>query len=474
MKDRLRVLLIKPYNVSDHIQASLGLGYLATAVRDICDVDILDCIKENIWAEKLIDRLRRDRVDLVGFQMYTYDLGSVRKELRLIKENFPDIITVAGGPHPSALPEETLRHMNGDLDFIFCGECEKSFPRFLRVLIDKDAKDRRCLKCEDLKDVAGLCWSDGKEIYKNKPMLIDDLDSLGFPAWDIIKPQTYPEAQHGAFFRNLPIAPIMTGRGCPFSCTFCEGHIITGKRVRKRSVADVIEEIKILTRDYGIREIHIVDDNFSMYKEYVMDFCESLIREKIDISWATPNGVRIDTLDREMLLIMKKTGYYLASVGIEFGSDRVLKLTKKALNRNKIEEGIKTIRSAGLDIAGFFMMGYPGETEEEIRKTIDLALSLPLIRANFFIFLPLPGTEIYKEIESRMDLGSIDWEHFYFTHPAYISSGISVNKLKNLQREAFLRFYLRPHIFLCNIAQIRTLRQIKFLLKRAYRWVWKS
>lgn len=470
----MKVLLIKPYNISDHIQPSLGLGYLATVLKDRHEVDILDCIKQNIWGDKLIEYISISRPDVVGFQMYTYDLYMVKKEINLIKSNFPDVIVVAGGPHPSALPEETLEKMKQGLDFILCGECEASFPGFLDALSKKQKGGFRDLGYDDLKDIEGIAFIREGKVFKNEPRMIQDLDSLKFPAWDIIKPQTYPEAQHGAFFKRFPIAPIMTGRGCPFSCTFCEGHIITGKRVRKRSVGNVIEEIAMLVKDYGIREIHIVDDNFSMYKEYVMEFCESLINRRLDITWATPNGVRIDSLDREMLLAMKASGYYLASVGIEFGSERMLKLTKKALSKDKIRKGVSLIRKAGLNIAGFFMMGYPGETEEEINMTIDFALSLPLIRANFFIFLPLPGTEIYKQLAKADELNGIDWEHFYFTHAAYTTNRLSVMNLRNLQRKAFFLFYLRPSIFIANILRIKTLRQLKFLFIRAYRWLIKT
>jgi len=474
MKKSLRVLLIKPFNLSDHIQPSLGLGYLATAIRKKHNVFILDSIKERIWGEKLIDYIQKISPDIIGFQLYTFDLSKVREILKLIKERFPQIITIAGGPHPSALPKETLLHMKENLDFIFRGESEISFPKFVDIIADKGKSTFHDLNHEDLKNVEGLCWIREGSFFSNPSMITKDLDALGFPAWDIIKPQTYPEAQHGAFFRRFPIAPIMTGRGCPFSCTFCEGHIITGKEVRKRSVSNVIEEIKILTRDYGIREIHIVDDNFSMRKDYVMEFCHRILSENINISWATPNGVRIDTLDKEMLLAMKKSGYYLASVGIEFGSDRMFELVKKGLNRKKIEDGIRLIKSVGLEVAGFFIMGYPGETKKEINETIKFALRLPLIRANFFIFLPLPGTEIYKQLETSMELANVDWEHFYFTHPVYIYQGISVAELKNLQRKAFLKFYLRPNIFFSNLLQIKTPRQVKFLIQRLYRWLFTS
>lgn len=467
----MRVLLIKPYNISDHIQPALGLGYLAQKIRTRHKVRILDCIKEKVEGKKLIFHLEEFRPDVVGFQIYTYDLARVRKDLEIVKIWNPRVITVAGGPHPSAIPYETFLHIGESLDFIFVGEAEIGFSKFLDLFSQQGSQNYSEISNRLLENIPGLSWRREGKFFCNPPLLVEDLDSLGFPAWDLIKPQEYPEAQHGAFFKRFPIAPIMTGRGCPFNCTFCAGHIITGKRVRKRSIENVMEELKFLTKKFGIREIHIVDDNFTMEKDYVMEFCQRLKEENIDITWATPNGIRIDTLDREMLLAMKKSGYYLASVGIEFGSERMLKLTKKHLTKDEILRGIELIKSVGLEIAGFFMIGYPGETEEEIRKTIKFACELPLLRANFFIFLPLPGTEAYFELKEKLELNRVDWEHFYFTHPAYTYGGFSPWKLRNLQREAFLRFYLRPIIFYRNLTQIKNLRQLKYILKRAYRWL---
>lgn len=467
----MNLLLIKPYNVSDHIQPSLGLGYLAENAKKTCNVRILDGIKEKLYGELLIPYLDKFNPDIVGFQIYTHDLSRVRKDIEEVKKWKQDVVIVGGGPHATAMPEDTFLHMGGYLDYIFGGESESAFPKFLSLLRGNGINNHRRIPPQELKGIAGLSWFDKDKFHSNEPEFMENLDEIGFPAWDLIRPETYPEAQHGAFYKNFPIAPVMTGRGCPFSCTFCAGHLVTGKKIRKRSVRNVIEEIKFLVKDFGIREIHIVDDNFSMYKDYVMDFCERLIKEDIKISWATPNGIRLDTLDREMLLVMKKSGYYLASVGIEFGSDRLLRETKKHLTKKKIKEGISLIRSVGLDVAGFFIIGYPGETEKEIKETIEFSLDLPLLRANFFIFLPLPGTESFFRLKKKLELDKVDWEHFHFTHATYIYGDFSRERLKSLQREAFLRFFLRPHIFYKNLVQIKSLRHFKFLLHRAYRWV---
>jgi radical SAM superfamily enzyme YgiQ (UPF0313 family) len=462
----MKVLLVKPYNRSDHIQPSLGLGYLATAARAEHDVSILDCIKEGIGAEKFIGRVRSGAPDVVGIQCYTFDLGFIGQALEGVKalaaELGKDIVTAVGGPHPTAQPRETMELFGESLDFAFAGEAEASFAKLLGLLA---ARKR------DYAGVPGLVWRDGAKVTANPKTLAGDLDGLGFPSWDLIRPETYPEAQHGAFFKNFPIAPIMVTRGCPYPCTFCAVNLVSGRRIRRRSADNVLAEIKMLKEERGIREFHIIDDNFTMDSGYVKDFLRKLRALDLGMSWSTPNGVRMDSLDREMLGLMKETGLYLISLGIESGSDEVLGLMKKGISTSKIRECVAMIDEAGIDMAGFFILGFPGETADTISRTIRFAAELPLKRANFFTYLPFPGTESYIELSRSGELDGIDWNSFYFTNAAYSPRGLSRKKLKSLHRQAFAKFYLRPAIILYQLKSIKSLRHLLFLAKRFMRWI---
>ncbi|MBN1527206.1 MAG: radical SAM protein, partial [Candidatus Omnitrophica bacterium] len=324
---------------------------------------------------------------------------------------------------------------------------------------------------KDLSSINGLIWRDGANLITNPRSWVDDLDSLGAPAWDIIKPEKYPEAQHGAFFKKFPIAPIMVTRGCPFSCTFCAGNLVSGKKIRKRSIGHVLWEMNYLYRNHGIREFHIIDDNFTMDAAYVKEFLRRLKALNLDISWAVPNGVRMDTLDEEMLRLMKETGLYMISLGIETGSDRVLRMMRKATNISKIRKCVSMIQEAGIDIAGFFILGFPGETEMSIKKTICFARQLGIERANFFTYLPFPGTQSYRELEARGELKDVDWESFYFMNAAYVPQGLNRKQLKDLQRLAFARFYLRSRVVLYHIKEIKSLRHLMFLTRRFLNWI---
>lgn len=459
----MKVLLVKPYNLTDHIQPSLGLGYLANALRDRGDVRILDCIKDNVKIEKFKKILEGYGPDIVGFQCYTFDLNFIKEALAECRRFKKGMVTVIGGPHPSALPRESFKYFGDALDFIFVGEAERGLPLLLERLNGSP--------CADLSDIPGLAWRGNGGIKINPQGFVQDLDGLGMPAWDLIRPEEYPESQHGAFFEKFPIAPIMLTRGCPFPCTFCAGHIVSGRQIRRHSPDFIINQIKYLYDRHKIREFHIIDDNFIFDKVYAKGFLKKLIDLNLDISWATPNGVRIDSLDEELLSLMKASGLYLISLGIESGSDRVLNLMKKNVTIKKIREGIELINRFGIDIAGFFIIGFPGETREDINNTIRFSLDLGLIRANYFTYLPFPGTESYKELVSRGEIDKVNWDRFYFMSAPYSQSGLSNKQLKALQRLAFLKFYARPRIILKNALGIKSLKHFGFLLKRFFHWI---
>lgn len=459
-----KIILVNPYyEGTDHIQPPVGLGYLASSLKkNGFEPVIIDANKERLKQKKLIKKIVKLKPDFVGFQVYSVNLKNTKDILISLKKSVPKIITFIGGPHPSSSPEEIFDFFKESLDFGFRGEAEVSLPRLLNEL-KKDTPN--------LKKIPGLIFRENGKGVSNPPKFEIDIDQFGMPDWRLIKPETYPEAQHGAFFKNFPIAPIITTRGCPFNCAFCAGRLNTGSIFRKRSVGGIIEEIKELYYKHNIKEFHIVDDNFTLDKAFAKNVLKEIIRLNIKASFAVPNGVRLDTLDKEILSLMKRVGFYLVSVGIESGSDRVLKLMNKNLMTRQIKEKIHLIKKSGLDAAGFFILGYPGETEKEIKKTIKFSLKLGLLRANYFIFLPLPGTPIYKELEKGGKLKDINFNNFSFTEPSF-EGNVNSKKLIKLQKEAFIKFYfLRPKILIKNLTKIKSPKHAYFLLKRALHWL---
>jgi len=184
-----------------------------------------------------------------------------------------------------------------------------------------------------------------------------------------------------------------------------------------------------------------------------------------------PNGIRMDYLDDELLLLLKKAGLYLVSIAVESGNNEILKDMKKGTKVHKVHRDVGLIKKHGFDIAAFFILGYPGETIETIKDTIALSLKLPLLRANYFTYLPLPGTESYRKLEETGEIKNVDWDNFYMMSAPYTPNGISREDLLEIKRKAFLKFYMRPKILIRNILGVKSFGHFKFLFKRFCNWI---
>jgi radical SAM superfamily enzyme YgiQ (UPF0313 family) len=459
----MKVLLLKPYLPTHYIVPPLGLGYLATALRSAGHtVNILHCTKESLQPEDLPAILSLEKPDVVGFQAHSCELHVLRQITEIIQQSHPEILLVAGGPHPSAAPEHFMESIPA-IDFAFRGEAERSLVQFLEAYWQPD---------QNLDEIPGLIWRGLDGIQSNEPMFVNDLDTLGMPAWDLLQPQTYPQAPHGAFFDKFPIAPIMTTRGCPFKCTFCGAQTIAGRKIRRRSIPHIMGEIELLYSEFSVRELHIVDDAFIASKAFILEFCEAMsdLQERgINPSLAFPNGIRLDNVDEEILTNLKRAGLYSTLVGIESGSQRILDAMKKGLTLELIEERVRLIKKAGLNVHAFFIVGFPGETEDDIQQTIDFAKKLPLDGALFSAFLPLPGTEITEQLLTTGELPpDFDWNSLFYSRIAYTPEGISKEKLKSLQRQATLMFYLRPKILISLPQRIKSWYHFKTLTKKTW------
>jgi radical SAM superfamily enzyme YgiQ (UPF0313 family) len=328
--------------------------------------------------------------DAIGFQLFSYDVNIIQDYLRSARSAAPAAVLIAGGPHPSGEPEGTLRRLSG-LDYAFKGEAEIGFPLLLRRLQGDPVSPG---------EIPGLVYRDRDTVLVSPSALVQDLDLLPLPAWDLLAPERYPEAPHGAFTRSFPTAPIITSRGCPCPCTFCAGRAINGRRMRIRSLESVADELALL-HGRGIREFHIEDENFTLNKERTLLFCELLEKQGLGMSWSLPSGIRIDTLDREMLDAMERAGCYSLALGIEFGTDRILSLTGKGIDIATIEARLELFRGRGIKTTGFFLFGIPGESLGEMEETLRFALRLPLNRAQFNNFMPLPGSTAWDDLKSR-------------------------------------------------------------------------
>ncbi|MBN1364056.1 MAG: cobalamin-dependent protein [Syntrophaceae bacterium] len=460
----MNVILVRPPSFKmPIIIPNLGLGYLASILRNNNhSVNIIDCAKGKMNHQKYLDFIAKEKPDIVGIQMYTCDYSSSKRCADIAKELNGNIITIVGGPHPSGDPEGTMENLK-NVDFAFSGEAEIGLPKLLDWIELK--------KSYKIESVEGLIYRQKGQTRKNKRGDIQNLDDIPFPSWDLINPKTYPIAPHGSFSKSLPIAPIITSRGCPFQCTYCGVMVNTGRTYRTRSINNVIEEIKYLQKLFGIKEFHIEDDNFTLIKSRVMEFCKKLLKKNISIDWACTNGIRLDTLDKELLLNMERSGCYSFSAGIESGSSRIIADMKRSDTLETIVEKTNLVYSTTkIRMTGFFMMGYPTETREDIEKTINLALKLPLQRAQFSNFLPLPGTEIYDRLIKCKEFSpdSTIWNFYQNNVIVYSPEGISKKEMRCLMKKAFARFYFRLPIILGLLKEIHSLRQLQTIIRRFF------
>ncbi|MBF0542896.1 MAG: B12-binding domain-containing radical SAM protein [Candidatus Riflebacteria bacterium] len=448
------IVLLVPPGPSHYLTPPLGLGYLAGALKrlKIGEVKILDSKLLGFDIKQIIECLVSISPDFVGITVFSMEVECSRRLAKEIRLKLPNTCIIFGGPHITALGAESLSQFP-EAHALMSGEGEKSFVQFVRGVVNKTS----------LEGIPGLIT---RETTFVPPEPIEDLDSIGFPDWELIAPHTYPPLPQGAFFEKWPIAPILTSRGCPFHCSYCAGHLTMGRKLRFRSLNSIFDEIDTLFSKFGVREFHIVDDSFSQEKSRVLEFCKYFRKLPETCSFTFPNGLRLDTLDREMLDVMKKSGLHSPTLGIESGSQRILDKMKKGLSLEIIKEKVLLMSDLDLKPNAFFIIGYPGETKKDIQKTIDFALSLPLNRVQFSNFLPLPGTEITKELQNSHNLERIPYEALHYACEAYTPKGFKPGEIKYFQRKANRKFYMRPSRIIELLKSVKSFRHFRLLLKR--------
>ena len=288
------------------------------------------------------------------------------------------------------------------------------------------------------------------------------------PAWDLFPLHRYPLEPNGIFSRMPHVAPIITGRGCPYSCSFCACATLFGRRVRRRSVTDVLQEMDHLANHEGIREFHIQDSAFIVTGAFVRELCENLIDSRRGYCWALTSGVRLDAVNPELVRLMESAGCYSMALGIESGSDHILARMSKNLDVATIRSQVRMIKeNSKIRLTGFFIIGYPDEVENDVAATIRLAVELPLDRANFFNFMPFPGTRAHQELLNQGRLHNLLTDRLYihdfpFEHPCF-----SNRWWKRQIRKANLLFYGRLRILWGLAREIRSLAQVKIIARRA-------
>lgn len=381
----------------------MGLGYLASVVENMgIEVKILDCLirgwenEENIndtmvrvglsYAD-IENYIREFNPDLIGINCQFSKQYKIYHEMfSLIKRVKPNCITVAGGPHVSVCPDEVLK--DSCCDFIIIGEGEESFKDLIIALNESD----------NFNSIDGIGWKSKEKVNINeKKRWINDIDSIPFPAYHLMDLHLYfgLTSSHGLRHKKH-FSPIMTSRGCPAKCTFCSAHKVWGRKYRMRSVENVIEEMRILKEKFGIEELMFEDDNVTANAKRAKQLFSSMIEEKFNFVWDTPNGVGVWSLTEELIDIMKESGCIRLNFPVESGSQRVLtEIIKKPLNLNKVKRLIQHCRRIGLDYGMFLVIGLPGETIDDIWSSIRFAAECGCYNPHISVATPYPGTKLF-------------------------------------------------------------------------------
>lgn len=465
----MKILLINPpttfsqiygdwdLSALDTYSPPLGILYIASYLRahkHEPKVFDLEALKWDL--NKLSESIIAFNPDLIGITSMTINFTNAHKIAAFIKNILQFVPIIIGGPHLTAAPIETMSKYP-EFDFGVYGEGEITFLEIVEKLKIN----------ESITDVKGLVWrNEQAQVFINEPRpYIDNLDDLPFPAWDLLEnfPENYPLSILES--KRLPSASIMTSRGCPFHCTFCDNKIF-GTKVRHFSAEYTIRLINHLIENYGIKDLMILDDNFLLNRDKLFEICDTIINNRLDLTWYCMGHANTMTEDR--LMKIKKAGCWFIELGIECGNDEMLKKIRKNTSKKEIKHAVSLAKHAGLKTKGNFIFGFPGDTVKTIEESIKFALD---IKIDFFQqnFLTVwPGCEIYSQTMNNSDSYAYynsSWDTLAHQRITFIPKGMTNNELIKASKDAFRRFYLRPKVILALLPLVASKRGIKFLYK---------
>jgi len=433
----------------------LGLAYIAAVLeKNGHKVEIIDGIASEISIDETINKVKN--FDFVGITVLSAFFKRCVEVIKRIKKagNIP---VITGGAHATAMPLSLLE--NG-VDFVVLGEGEETIVELINVLLNKQSLD-----IDKVKGIAFL--RNGEMIITQKRPFIENLDDFPMPARHLLPMNKYKTSE-ARTYRN-PSHSMVVSRGCKGNCTFCfKGSF--GVEFRCYGPERIVNEMFLLRDEYNAREIAFLDDSFTTDRENVMSVCNLLIEKKLNVPWSCE--ARIDTIDEEMLQMMKRAGCEFIAYGIESGSDRILRSINKRIDTKTITDIIRKTQDVGISIRGYFMLGFIDETEKEMYQTIKFAIMLNIDIATFSLLIPFPGTADY--IRAQRDSTNFDPDFFRkkivpeFNFPdevIYCPSGMTSERLLNIHKDAYRMFYYRPSFILKKISKIRNLQDLKRIVQ---------
>jgi radical SAM superfamily enzyme YgiQ (UPF0313 family) len=485
----------------------MGLGYLAgSLLANGYEVDIWDAaVEEDV--ERFDQRLARDPYPIVGISAPTPLIVNAWEAAAAAKET--GAITILGGPHLTLMPHESMQ--KPQVDLVVRGEAERTIIEIMHALekdrgtqgtrnqvTEKQASRSQMQASPSTRiasdsdsgpvaprlfdpnagwgDILGLSWRDldGKIHHNLDRPLADDLDAIPFPAHHLFRIDRYTNLNPltDGLDPSARAYTVVTSRGCPYKCTYCSKPI-TGDTWRGRSVENVIAEWRWLVEELGATEIGVTDDIWNLDRERAKELCRTLIAESLNhVPWVTIHGMKVNNTDQELFNLMKAAGCKRVGFGIENGDDWMLRhVIKKGQTVDMVRQAVRWAKNARLQTMGFFIYGMPGETEESMDKTTQLALELDPDLAHFLMAAPFPGTDMWEILEKHGQVFShnMDWSQLAIQEDkAHFSFGdLDKETIERKWHEAHRRFYLRPSRIARIVTRGDTWRRFPYYLKTA-------
>lgn len=476
------LLVYPPYEGKDK-HLPLGIGYLAASLEkaghSVCALDMSVCPAP--W-KSLEEKIDQTAPRIVGFSFMTPMATGAVRAARSVKSKNGETFVVVGGPHASAVPEDVLN--SPEIDCVVLGEGEETFLHLAKKILNG--------KQNELREVKGLAFR-GEEgtINTGRRDLIGDLDSIPFPARHLFDQSAYSARPLGLVERNspdhnknVPVFNMISSRGCPNKCFFCDSHSVFLRKFRPRSAENIVAEIKKLVKDYGMKYMDFVDDTITVQKKRMMKLCDLIIGEGLDhLRWSC--NVRANTVDLELLEKMYAGGCRRVEMGVESGDPELLKTMHKNITLDQLRQAFRQAKQAKLVTTGFFMIGLPGQDRESVMKTMRFIETIDCDMPCFSLATPFPGTELYGAAEEKGLIVTREWDKYLTTGDIETrvfpmkSDVMSEDELRKLYREAVdfaakftvrsmygKYFFLNPALYKDLLRRKNILREWQTILKQ--------
>lgn len=437
---RLRIFLAntgrRPYNRM--VVPPLGIMYLAAYLRTRLDADfrLFDQKLHESSCENVAEEAAAFDADIVGLTVLTPSARDAEQTTREIRRRLPNARIILGGPHVSALGRVALKQAAADV--AVPGEGELTLEAIIGA---------HCAG-SGLQDVPGIFWRNSEgEVVANPGQVpvLRDLDALPFPAYDLIDLPAYWQCQSGVLVpRRRKCITLFSSRGCPYRCAYC--HDVFGRQFRRHSAERIVEEIEYYKREYGVEEVDFLDDVFNFDQKRLFEFCDLANRRNLGVKVTFPNGLRADLLSEDSIDALVNTGLYFTALALETASPRIQKLMNRNLDIPSYLRAVELAVARRVFVSGFNLLGFPTETEEEMRLTIDTACHSPLQVAYFTTVVPWPGTELHNMVAKTHgeELARFDFNDISHRADEFNFSDIPDERYFAIKNDAWRKFYLNP------------------------------